>query len=124
MGSTASLVVVDDTESKPLIPNEREIRSCKPNTWSNGSNPLVKSTNERLNNRQMAMEKHDDGLVGFRILGKPESGSRVGSRSAVNDFREVKPVSFSLEGSNSTESLKPPPFVAKATRLDRLNFVL
>jgi hypothetical protein len=87
---------------------------------------MVKSTNERLNNRKMAMEKHDDDLVGFRVLGKLEvtSGSSVGSKSAVNDFREVKPVSFSLEGSNSTEALKPPAFVAKATRLDLLNFVL
>ena len=60
----------------------------------------------------MVMEKHDDDLVGFRIIGKSEvtSGSSVGSKSAVNDFREVKSVSFSLEGSNA-EALKPPPFV-------------
>ena len=83
---------------------------------------MVESTKERLNNKQTAMEKHDDDAVGFRMLGKPEvtSGSSVGSKSAVNDFREVKPVSFSLKGSN-TEVFKPPPFVVKATRLDRLN---
>ena len=73
---------------------------------------MVESTNERLNNRQMAMEKHDDDLVCFRILGKPEvtNGSSVESKSAVNDFREVKSVSFSLDGSN-TKALKPSPFV-------------
>jgi hypothetical protein len=83
---------------------------------------MVKSTNKRLNNRQRVMEKHDDdNLLGFRILGKPEVTS--GSKSAVNDFREVKPVSFSLEGSNIKAS-KLPPFVVKATRPDPLNFEL
>ena len=81
---------------------------------------MVESTNNRLSNRQMAMEKNDDDLLGFRILGKPEVTSgecSVGSKSAVNDFREVKPVSFS----SNMEALKPPPFVVKATRLERLN---
>ena len=84
---------------------------------------MVESANERLNNRQMAMEKHDDDVISFRMLGKREvtSESRVGSKSAVNDFREVKPVSFSLKGSNpEVFKFKPPPFVVKATRLDCL----
>ena len=75
---------------------------------------MVESTNKRLNNRQMAMENHDDGLLGFRILGKPEVTSEecsVGSNSAANDFREVKPVSVS----SNIKALKPPRFVVKAT---------
>jgi hypothetical protein len=87
---------------------------------------VVESTNKRLNNKQMAMEKKGDDLLGFRILVKPEviSGEcSVGSKSELNDFREVKPVSFSLEGSN-TKALKPPPFVDKAIRPEPLDFGL
>ena len=83
---------------------------------------MVESTNKRLNDRQMAMEKHDDDLLGFRILGKPEVTSgecSVRSRSAVKDFREVRPVlSVFLEGSK-TKVLEPPPFVVKATRSEQ-----
>ena len=63
----------------------------------------------------MAMEKDDNDILGFRILGKPEvtSGERsVESKSA------VKPVSFSFEGSN-INALNPPPFVDKASRPER-----
>ena len=63
----------------------------------------------------MEIEKHGDDLLRFRILGFGKPASEVtsgklivGSKSAVNDFREVKPVSSSLEGSN-TKALKPPP---------------
>ena len=85
--------------------------------------PVVESTNKRLSNRQMATEMHDDDLSGFHILGKPEVtiGCSVGSKPAENDFREVTPVSFSLEGSN-IKALKLPPFVVKATPLESLNF--
>ena len=76
----------------------------------------------------MAMEKYGDDLLGFRILGKPgvTSGEySVGSKSAVNDFREVKLVSFSLEGSN-TEAPEAPPFIVEGTRplAEPLNFEL
>ena len=87
---------------------------------------MVESTNKRLNNRQMVMEKHDDSLLSFRMLGKPEVTSgkcSVEPKSAVNDFRGVKPESFSLEGSN-TKPLRPPLFVVKATRPELLNFEL
>ena len=60
---------------------------------------MVESTKNRLNSRQMAMEKRDDDPLGFRILGKPEvtsGGFSVGSnlKSTVNDFRGAKLVSF------------------------------
>ena len=71
--STANMDVVDDSESNPLMPNVRETGPCKPNnTWDDGSSPLVESTNKRLNSRQMAMEKDDNDILSFRILGKPE----------------------------------------------------
>jgi hypothetical protein len=74
---------------------------------------MVESTNKRLSNKQMAMEKHGNDLLGFRILGKPEvTSGELSVASAVKDFREVKPVSFSLEGSNP-KALKLPPFVVK-----------
>ena len=73
---------------------------------------MVESTNKKLNNRQMAMEKHGDDLLGFRIV-EVTSGE-----CTVNDFREVKPVSFSLEGSNT----KILPFEVKGTRPEPLNF--
>lgn len=79
---------------------------------------MVESTNKRLNNKQMAMEKNGDGLLDFGILVKPEVTSgecSVESKSAMNGFREVKPVSFSLKGSN-TKALEAPPFVVKGTR--------
>lgn len=68
----------------------------------------------------MPMENHDNDLLSFRMLGKPEVTNERSGVAGMNDFLEVKPVSFSTE----LKALKAPPltsvFVVEATRLGGL----